>query len=173
MKREALTFREVEARLVEAMRLWRRSPGGGRWPFAGDGPWHLVRGDGSAQEEWDRRYNDHRGGFQEKPRPLPLSIDEVEERDRVSEWLRFVPERDRRLVVLALVQLANGAPHPKWSRIRLQLTEEIGARGLGQRYSRAITGIVRALERAENCARGVSSPMVSGDENKGCSPLAP
>lgn len=168
--KHSITFKQVEERMVEAMRLWRRSPGGGGWPFAGDGPWHLVRDDGSWQAEWDHRANAHRQGYQEKPRALPLSVEEVAERDRVSEWLRFVPERDRRLVVLALVQLASGAPHPKWSRIRLQLKEEIGARGLGQRYSRAITAIVRRLGMAENLPYGVSSPMVNADENKGCSP---
>jgi hypothetical protein len=36
------TFDAVEERLIEAMRLWWRSPGGGRWPFASDAPWHLM-----------------------------------------------------------------------------------------------------------------------------------
>lgn len=166
-----LTFAEVQERLVEAMILWRRSPGGGRWPFAGDGPWHLVRDDGSWQAAWDHNLNALQTGrpATEKPRPLPLSRAEVAERDRVSEWLRFVPERDRRLVVLALTQLARGHSSPRWSVIRPMLNAEIGTRGLAQRYSRAITNIVKSLKRLGD---GVSIPMVIGDENKGCSPLA-
>jgi hypothetical protein len=36
------TFDAVQERLIEAMRLWWRSPGRRRWPFAGDAPWHLM-----------------------------------------------------------------------------------------------------------------------------------
>lgn len=161
VNRHSLSFAEVQERLVEAMRLWRRSPGGGKWPFAGDGPWHLVRDDGSWQAEWDHRVNAHKQGYQEKPRPLPLSIEEVAERDQVSEWLLLVPERDRRLVVLALIQLANGQSRVRWSQIRRQLTEETSPHGLGMRYSRAITKIARSAKTADFCADGVSRQMAT------------
>ena len=144
-----LTFAEVEEQLIEAFRLWLRSPGGGKWPFAGDGPWHLVRDDGSAQAAWDERVNEHKMGA-ERPRPLPLSRDEVGRRDRVSEWIRFAPERDRKLVSLVVEWKARTGKDPKWARIRLQLIKAgepaISARGIGMRYSRAITAIARALD---------------------------
>lgn len=153
--RDYWTFEDVQERLVEAVRLWWRTPGGGTSPFATDGPWHLVRDDGSAQAAWDERVNNHKMGHQPRPRPLPLSMEEVDERDEASEWIRFVPERDKRLVVLALTQLATGR-QVKWSRIRMQLTAEISPRGLGQRYSRAISAIARALNSADFRASGVS-----------------
>lgn len=145
-------FKEVEERLTEAMRLWWRSPGGGKWPFAGDGPWHLVRADGSAQAEWDERVHQHFQGGAERPRPVPLSLAQIEERDRVSEWLRFVPDRDRRLVVLALTERASGRKNIRWSWIRRQLDETISPKGLDWRYSKAIHTIAVNVGMAENCA---------------------
>src|SRR5688572_11217115 len=38
--------RDVDAlqeAFVRAHALERREPGGGKWPFAGDGPWHLIQ----------------------------------------------------------------------------------------------------------------------------------
>ncbi|MEH6723219.1 MAG: hypothetical protein V7686_06835, partial [Qipengyuania sp.] len=37
------TIDDLEERLVGVHALWLRSPGGGKWPFAGDGPWHLAQ----------------------------------------------------------------------------------------------------------------------------------
>mgnify|MGYP003577860621 CR=1 FL=1 len=45
------TYERVEERLVETMRCWWRMPGGGRWPFAGDGPWHLARRENTPFDE--------------------------------------------------------------------------------------------------------------------------
>jgi hypothetical protein len=169
------SFEIVEERLVEAMRLWRRSPGDGRWPFAGDGPWHLVRDDGSAQAAWDHNLNALQMGrpATEKPKPLPLSRAEVAERDQASDWIsRYVPERDRKLVVLGLIQLANGNSRVRWSDIRRKLGAEVQAQSLGKRYSRAITAIARGLNSADFRAVGVSRQLVNGDENKACTPTA-
>ena len=100
-----LDFDSVEAMLVEAVELWRRSPGGGRWPFASDGPWDQVQ---RFIREGDY---DARGGDMEDAvlRPLPLSRSEVAERDDVSAWLLHVADdADRHLVVLVLGVLARG-----------------------------------------------------------------
>jgi hypothetical protein len=158
------TFEDVQAQLVEAMELWMRSPGDGRWPFAGDGPWHLVRDDGSEQAAWDARVNQHeraKAGDVPPPRRLPLSIEEVERRDLISEWIQLAPERDRKLVALVLAWKARTPNKPvEWKRIRQRLIRSgepaITARGLGMRYSRAITAIVRSLKTADFCADGVS-----------------
>lgn len=136
------TFEEVQARLVEAAELWRRSPGGGRWPFATDGPWHLltrkVRA-GSDMEAW--RAESEAGGGR---RPLPLSRAEIDLRDQVSEWLRIVDEGDRRIVTLALIDLAAGR-RVRWTAMRGKLGVELTADGLWRRYRRSIAAIAAHL----------------------------
>lgn len=146
------TFESVQDQLIEAMQLWRRSPGDGRWPFAGDGPWHLVRTEATAQEAWDIKRNAHdmgRSTAELPARPLPLSLEEVALRDATSEWIALAPERDRKLVALVLEHKACSDKPVKWTRIRQQLIRAgeptITARGLGMRYSRAITAIAKAL----------------------------
>lgn len=139
------TYEAVEARLIEAMELWRRSPGGGHWPFASDAPWHMMQ---RSVGDYDARGGD--GVSSDVPlRPLPLSIEEVAERDAVSEWVvRHVPERDRRLVSAVLVIKAAGA-RVSWLRLRQRFGQEIGGHGLRKRYARAINCICIALNAAE------------------------
>lgn len=136
-----LTFAEVEARLVAAIELWRRSPGGGRWPFASDAPWHLMT------RETRLGDYDARGGDLEAPPPrmLPLSIAEVAMRDQASAWLALIDERDRRLVVLAVTELARGAQRVPWNKLRRAMGLMLGAGGLARRYERAIGGVCRAV----------------------------
>ncbi len=150
-----LTFGEVQALLVEAMELWHRSPGDGRWPFAGDGPWHLVTPDATDVGRAEHVLNAEREGkpAAEPPRRLPLSLAQIEQRDRISEWIKLAPERDRKLVALVLDRLARGK-QVKWNKVREQLIRAgepaITARGLGMRYSRAITQIARGLKNGGN-----------------------
>lgn len=132
---EFWTFETVQERLVAAMRLWKRSPGGGSWPFASDGPWHLV-----TIELYGPDVD------KDAPlRPLPLTRAEVEERDQISEWLRHAPDRDRRLVILAVSQLASGRARIDWMGLRGPMGVKIGADGLRWRYNQAITAICCAL----------------------------
>ena len=169
------TFEAVEERLVEAMLLWRRSPGGGRWPFAGDGPWALItrrvrmaegipsalkpseqhelvqaflREDDEAEtRQWHGR--DRRGA---------LTRDEVARRDEASEWLRLVPEADRDLVVLALGFLASGQKRVPWMRLRRPLGVKFGADGLRKRYHRALAGVAERLNAADFRDGGAVNP---------------
>jgi hypothetical protein len=149
------TFDAVEERLIEAMLLWRRSPGGGKWPFAGDAPWQLMT----------RATRIEEGGFKGRDRQLrmqaedaeeaqrmegrerwgALNRDEVERRDEASEWLGWIGEESRKVVVLALTQRARGGDQVDWARIRLQLGLTIGRFGMYRRYTRAITAIVKRL----------------------------
>lgn len=141
------TFDAVEERLIEAMRFWWRSPGGGSWPFAGDGPWHLVTRlarAGSADEVW-RIEHDELKAADRRPVQLPLTRDDIARRDEASEWLAHVPPADRELVVAALVHLAAGAKPVPWTRLKHRLGIRFGADGLRKRYSRAVAGIAAAL----------------------------
>lgn len=152
------SFDAIEERLIEAMHLWRRSPGDGRWPFAGDAPWqlmtrktrvsigiegglkgrelqlHMQAEDAEEAKRWEGR-----------ERTGPLDRDDVARRDEASEWLRHVSEQDRKLVVLVLVKRAAGVKRIDWGRIRAQLGSGIENKGLYRRYTRAVSSIVTRL----------------------------
>lgn len=133
-----MSFADVEARLVEAMLLcWAGE--GGTWPFAGDGPWHLIR-----REWWDWDARD--------PKPigrLPPSRVEMAQRDEAIGWLGLIGERDRRLVVLAVRELAKGAKQVPWRRLLAPMGLSRGTDGLRMRYGRAVNNLVTTLNAAE------------------------
>lgn len=163
------TFEAVEERLIEAIELWKRSPGGGLGPSTGNGyatdaPWQLLTratrasaGDMAAMDLWRIEQEEAAKHGGQARRIMGLNAEEVARRDEASEWLRFVPLQDRTLVVLALHHLAAGASRVPWMRLKHALGIKFGADGLRKRYSRAITGIAVALDRAENCEGGVST----------------
>lgn len=150
------TFDLVREALVEAAMLWRRSPGSGRWPFASDGPWHLMSRDVNAGDY------DARGGFDTSSdvavRPLPLSRAEVDQRDRVTEWLMLLrSEEDRRLLAICLDHHARGWKQLPWvDRIMPMLGMRRGKDGLAKRYRAALRAIAEALNAAEIRERNVS-----------------
>jgi hypothetical protein len=122
------TYDALQERLVETVRQWWRMPGGGAWPFASDGPWHLIR---KQWEDWDAR--------DPKPlRPLPLRRAEMREMEEATEWLTMVPEEDRRVVVLGLLQLAGGRKRISWAAMLRPMGMARGAGGLARRYERAL-----------------------------------
>jgi hypothetical protein len=83
--------------------------------------------------------------WQGRERPGPLSRDEVALRDETTEWLvAYVPERDRRLVILVLSHRASGR-EVSWMKLKPLLGVQFGADGLRKRYSRAISGIAAKL----------------------------
>jgi hypothetical protein len=128
---------DVEALLVEAWGLWRRSPGGGRWPFAADGPWHLVQRDVNVGD-YDARGGD---GEAPPPREAGLSVAEVAARDRATVLLAMVPERDRKLVCVVVEQLGRGASRPDWGAVLLAMGMARGKEGLRKRYRRALEDV--------------------------------
>lgn len=135
------TFDDVEARLVEAMRLWWHVEGAG-WPFASDGPWHLIAQDKTW--DWDR------DSWADAPIPkLPLSREQMRRRDEATAWLRHAPDRDRRLVVMAVTALAAGRKTVPWRALLKPMGLTLGAHGLRKRYSRAVTCICETLNGAE------------------------
>lgn len=155
-KEEAVfyTFEAVQERMVEAMLLWKRSPANGLGPSSGSGyatdaPWQLLTkvtrasaGDLALMEMWRIEQDEARLNPEVR---LPLSRADMRRRDEASEWLAHVPERDRRLVVLALLSLASGAKGVPWLRLRRALGVQFGAHGLRKRYDRALAGVAQAL----------------------------
>jgi hypothetical protein len=150
------TYDLVEARLVEAVRCWWRMPGGGKWPFAGDAPWHLIR---PVVGDYDVGLDKHGKPVKlttredaPKPRPAPLTRAEIADMEEATEWLTFVGEDKRRVLVLALVERAKGKKQVGWSAMRETLGQpELTGAGLEYRYSRAVTFIANVL----NAASGV------------------
>lgn len=143
----AASVHEVEAMLVEAWHLWRRSPGVGRWPFAGDAPWHLMVRDVIAGDY------DARGGDGEAPAPkrAGLTRAEVAIRDEVSAWLALVSARDAPLVCAVIRQMASkGASQPDFMALRSRFRNArtggmLGSDGLRKRYDRALGAICRRV----------------------------
>lgn len=136
---------EVEVALIECAHLWRRSPGGGRWPFAGDGPWHLVRADPG---DYDARGGDMTG--EPSVGRVPLSREEMARRDLVSGWYAVIAaDADGALVRDAVAQLAGGASRVAWRALtrthRNRHGGAIGADGLARRYERALDRVARAV----------------------------
>jgi hypothetical protein len=160
------TFEAVKERLIDALMLWRRSPGGGKFPYAKDAPWHLMTRktrmsaagwkpgrelqlhmqaeDFEEAKRWEGR--ERRGG---------LTRDEIARRDEATEWLTWMAEDARRVVILALTQLASGREAVDWRRVKVALGSDdgsaIGNKGVYRRYSRAITAVAVRLNR-QPCA---------------------
>ena len=139
-------YDDVQARLVEAMQLCWQSEGG-RWPFAGDGPWHLV-----TRELYGPDVD------KDAPLPrLPLTRAQVARRDEAIGWLALVPERDRRLVVLAVRELAKGSKRVPWRVLLPKMGLALGAAGLSRRYERALGALTQRLNRSGGAIGGVSA----------------
>jgi hypothetical protein len=142
------TWEMVRDELVEVAVLWWRSPGGRGPAYATDGPWRQMTRD-QAVGDYDARGGDGTSS-DVAIRPLPLSCSEVDRRDRVSAWLGHVPvSDDRRLLVMAIGQLATGRSNVSWKRIRRAMGIAHGEFGLRKRYERSITAIAEALNAAE------------------------
>ena len=149
------TFDAVEERLIEAMRLWWRTPGGGSWPFASDAPWHLMTrrtrietGDFKGREMQLRMQAEdaeEAKRWEGRDRTGPLTREDVARRDEASAWLGWVAAEERKVVILALTHRAAGAQRVDWARVKRQLGVEIGNKGVYRRYTRSISTIAKRL----------------------------
>lgn len=136
------SFVDVKDRLIEAAEIQRRMDSG-RWPFASDGPWHLIVEDKRAWD-WDA------DGWEQLPVPkLRPSRDQIARSEEATGWLRFVRETDRRLVVMAVTALACGQGRVPWARLVRPMGETRGPDALRMRFNRAITAICNGLNAAE------------------------
>lgn len=135
------SFDDVEERLVEALELWRRSPDRERGWLHVKAFWPEIRRSGVFQIVGGEI--DHP---EEKPelKPRPLTRAEVRDMMEASDWLRHVPDADRRLVAIVLGYKVLGK-QPSWTAIKRRLGISFGVHGLRKRYSRAITSICAAL----------------------------
>lgn len=147
------SFDDVEERLVEAMELWRRSPDRERGWLHVKAYWPDIRRSGEFRVDASGEVD-----FPEQEpetRPLPLTRAEVASMMEASDWMRHVPERDRRLVALVLVYKVQGK-QPQWLKLKRRLGVAFGADGLRKRYSRAVSDVCKALNEAEKLKDGAS-----------------
>lgn len=163
------TWQLVQERMTEALLLWRRSPDsdarfslGGRissvWQQSIDDRWALI---------------DLVDLEAARPRALPLSRADMARMTEAAEWLRFVPEADRRLAVLVLTYLAKGEKKVPWLKLKRRLGVQFGADGLRKRYSRAITEVAKALNMAENREGSMSRGQTTQPSEKTMSATQP
>lgn len=139
---------------VRAHVLERREPGGGKWPFAGDGPWHLIQpevGDMGAAEYSETLIETDAGKLLQvrkidslAPR-APLDAAEVAELALLRSWVALVPERDRKLVWLATARLAAGEGRVPWKAIGRWLRIDRSPDTLARRYRQAVARVVCEL----------------------------
>jgi hypothetical protein len=138
-------WQDVEDRLVEAMQHWWRSS---------DSEARFSLG-GRISSIWRQAFTDRMALIDQldmeptPPTALPLSRGDMARMVEASEWLRFVPEADRRLVILVLVKKAKGNTKTPWLLIWKALGRgRPGPEGLRSRYSRGVTCIANALNSA-------------------------
>lgn len=144
-----ISFADVEARLVEAMRCAWRQP-------------DRERGWLRLKAAWPDVLRHHHFGdqkdFDEAPTMPPLTRAEIAEMEEAFAWIDAVDAADRRLVALALTRLAAGDKQVPWSRLKRSMGIAYGVHGLRKRYNRAMHKIcVRAnagLARASVCQGG-------------------
>lgn len=146
-----LDLDQLEECLVRAHLLERREPGGGRWPYAGDAPWHLMLRE---REAGDYGGAGQDGVSDERPPRVPLSRAEVAELALLRAWLQMVPdaageglppEHDRKLVWLSTGQLAAGEGRVPWKAVGLWLSSPRSPDALVRRYRMALAAVLCRL----------------------------
>ncbi|WP_447727263.1 hypothetical protein [Sphingomonas koreensis] len=137
-----LTYDDVEGRLVDAVRLhWRTETGG--WPFASDGPWHLIR---------KEMFVDHDAGREAARMPrVPLGKVEVARMREAFGWLLLVPvDHDRRLIVEGVKLLAKGHKRVPWARLAKRGLGDAGPDALRMAYRRAMGALTQRVNAKGN-----------------------
>ncbi|MBY9062314.1 hypothetical protein K7957_05140 [Sphingomonas yunnanensis] len=142
LPRAAWTFGDVEDRLVEAMITCWRTPDR-------EAAWQRVKSNWpEALREIAVGDYDARGGDGTSSdvalRPASQTRREIAEMEEAFGWLAAVPVDDRRLVALAIAQLAAGKREVSWSKLKRRMGVVRGADGLRMRYGRAIALIASA-----------------------------
>jgi hypothetical protein len=141
----AWTFDLVQDRLVEAMITCWRHPDRER-------AWQRVRSTWpEAMIERDQMAGDYdaRGGEGSSSdvaiRPAALTRRDQAEMEEAFAWLDAIDHDDRKLVGLAIVQLARGQREVRWRDLLRAMGLRRGADGLRMRYGRAIAAIAARL----------------------------
>jgi hypothetical protein len=149
-----LSFSDVEDRLVEAVLTCWRYPDRERGWQTLRSAWPEI-----SRDVWAGDY-DARGGDGTSAdvalRPASQTRAEVAEMEEAFGWLdQLVPE-DRKLIGLAIVQLASGKREVSWAKMLRKMGQTRGADGLRMRYGRALNAICVAQSR-RNPSPDVSS----------------
>lgn len=138
-----LSFDEVEARLVEAVRTARGLPDReAAWLRVRSGWPEVVRE--AAAGDYDARGGDL-ASSDVKLRTVAATRADTAAMEEAFGWLAAVADDDRRLVALAIGHLVRGEKQVPWLRLLRPLGLTHGADGLRKRYTRALG---RACQRA-------------------------
>jgi len=139
----ALSFAEVEERLVQAMLVYWRAPDRER-------SWLQVRAywpDTSAEAgDYDARGGDLRSS-DVVLRPAALTRAETSAAEQAFGWLDVVAVHDRKLIGLAIARLALGDSQVPWRKLLAPIGLTRGADGLRMRYGRAMQRVVKRANR--------------------------
>ena len=138
-----LSFTAVEDRLVEALLTCWRYPDRERGWQTLRSAWPEI-----SRDVWAGDY-DARGGDGTSAvlRPAAQTRAEIAEMEEAFGWLDRVAADDRKLIGLAIVQLAKGKREVSWLDVMRHIGVKRGADGLRMRYSRAIMLIAQAQSR--------------------------
>jgi hypothetical protein len=138
-----MSFDDVQDRLVEAMLTCWRYPDRERgwqtlrcaWPEISRDVW---------AGDYDARGGDGTSG-DVALRPASQTRIEIAEMDEAFGWLDAIAPADRKLIGLAIRELARGRREVSWSRLKAAMGIKRGSDGLRMRYGRSITAICTAL----------------------------
>lgn len=136
----SMSFAEVEARLVEAIRVtWRGGDRERSWLTVRCGWPEIVRE--ATAGDYDARGGDL-ASSDVRLRPASLTRAEVAAAEEALGWLGGVDGDDGRLIGLALRALARGEARVPWRALLAPMGLSIGAYGLSRRYQRAMARVV-------------------------------
>jgi len=151
------TFDMVEARLVDAFQLWRRMPDG-------DARFGLS---GRISSLWRQYVPDVAlvDAVADEPRPLRPSRGDIARMEEATEWITRMPERNRRLALVAIAWLATARLQSDKARIEWQkLWERLGIErpgpdGLRKRYGATITAVANSLNSGRGSVKGLKDAL--------------
>ncbi|HEU0045093.1 hypothetical protein [Sphingomonas sp.] len=137
----SFTLAEVEERLVEAMlTCWRHADRERGWQRLRSA-WPEITRDVLAGD-----YDDRGGDMASAVlRPASLTRREVGEMEEAFGWVEVLAPIDRKLVGLAVSELARGQRQVRWALVMRQMGLSRGRDGLRMRYGRAMA---RVCQRA-------------------------
>lgn len=178
MVRIPVDIETMQEAMVRAHLLERREPGAGRWPFAGDAPWHLMQRDhvdDMPNVDVSTMLIETDGGQQLEVRKVesreprvPLSAAEVDELAMLRRWLQQVPDVVayasgggggqvsglRRLVWVAAGRLASGEGRMPWTALGKWMGWAVDRKTVELRYKRALAlGVARLHGKGEAVVR--------------------
>ena len=155
LMKEEWSAERVRADLVEAVKLSWRLPSASAHvasAWASDAPFYLMsRLDraGSAIDAWRQEQDEVRERRGRALATVPLTAEQVDWVHSRFDWLTLIADGDRKLVRLAVVQLAHTGNRVDWAAVRAELPLEVGHKGLYRRFMRAMRALADRLNEGE------------------------